>query len=41
MDGELKEEGVGANVLDGPLQALLHFVEALRATPDAPTTAGR
>jgi 2-keto-4-pentenoate hydratase len=23
-------------VLDGPLQALLHFVEALRATPGAP-----
>jgi 2-keto-4-pentenoate hydratase len=36
VDGELKEEGVGANVLDGPLQALLHFVEALRATPGAP-----
>jgi 2-keto-4-pentenoate hydratase len=32
----LKDEGVGANVLDGPLQALLHFVRALRSTPGAP-----
>jgi 2-keto-4-pentenoate hydratase len=35
-DGVLKDEGVGANVLDGPLQALLHFVQELRATPDTP-----
>jgi 2-keto-4-pentenoate hydratase len=33
----LKDEGVGAHVLDGPLQALLHFVQALRSTPGAPT----
>ena len=32
-DGVLKDEGCGANVLDGPLQALLHFVQELRATP--------
>ena len=32
----LKDEGVGAHVLDGPLQALLHFVQALRSTPGAP-----
>lgn len=32
----LTEEGKGANVLDGPVQALLHFVRALRATPGAP-----
>jgi 2-keto-4-pentenoate hydratase len=32
----LKDEGIGANVLDGPLQALLHFLEALRSTPGAP-----
>lgn len=35
-DGVLKDEGVGANVLDGPVQALLHFVRELRDTPDAP-----
>jgi len=35
-DGLLKDEGKGANVLDGPVQALLHFVRELRATPDAP-----
>lgn len=35
-NGLFKEEGVGANVLDGPLQALLHFVQAMRATADAP-----
>lgn len=35
-DGQLKDEGKGANVLDGPVQALLHFVRELRATPDAP-----
>jgi 2-keto-4-pentenoate hydratase len=32
----LKDEGVGAQVLDGPLQALLNFVQALRSTPGAP-----
>jgi len=35
-DGVLKDEGTGANVLDGPVQALLHFVSELRAIPDAP-----
>ena len=35
----LKDQGVGANALDGPLQALLHFVQALRSTPGAPTLA--
>lgn len=34
--GLLKDEGKGVNVLDGPLQALLHFVRELRATPGAP-----
>lgn len=35
-DGVLKDQGVGANVLDGPVQALLHFVRELRATQGAP-----
>jgi 2-keto-4-pentenoate hydratase len=35
-DGVLKDQGQGANVLDGPVQALLHFVRELRATPGAP-----
>ena len=35
----LRDQGVGANVLDGPLQALLHFVQALRSTPGAPLLA--
>lgn len=35
-DGVWRDEGVGANVLDGPVQALLHFVQELRATPGAP-----
>ncbi|WP_228778614.1 hydratase [Polaromonas sp. Pch-P] len=35
-DGVLKDQGTGANVLDGPVQALLHFVNELRATPGAP-----
>jgi 2-keto-4-pentenoate hydratase len=30
------EEGSGANVLDGPLHALLHFVQSLRDCPGAP-----
>ena len=34
--GDKKEEGVGANVLDGPLHALKHFLEALRDCPGAP-----
>lgn len=34
--GQLKDEGKGVNVLDGPVQALLHFVRELRATPGAP-----
>jgi len=32
----LKDQGKGVNVLDGPVQALLHFVQALRGTPGAP-----
>ena len=35
-DGEKVDEGAGANVLDGPLHALLHFVQTLRDCPDAP-----
>ena len=35
-NGALKDEGKGVNVLDGPVQALLHFVRELRATPGAP-----
>jgi len=35
-DGQFKDQGLGANVLDGPVQALLHFVRELRATPGAP-----
>jgi 2-oxo-3-hexenedioate decarboxylase len=35
-DGEHVEEGAGANVLDGPLHALAHFVAALRDCPGAP-----
>lgn len=35
-DGTLKDQGTGANVLDGPLQALLHFVNEIRALPGAP-----
>lgn len=34
--GIFKEEGAGTNVLDGPLQALLHFVNGIRALPGAP-----
>ena len=30
------DEGVGANVLDGPLHALQHFLQALREVPGAP-----
>ena len=35
-DGEAVDQGRGANVLDGPLHALLHFVGELRACPGAP-----
>lgn len=35
-DGQALAQGRGANVLDGPLQALWHFVQALRACPGAP-----
>jgi 2-oxo-3-hexenedioate decarboxylase len=35
-DGREVDDGVGANVLDGPLHALLHFLHALRACPGAP-----
>lgn len=34
-DGSAVEEGVGANVLDGPLHALHHFLRELRACPGA------
>jgi 2-keto-4-pentenoate hydratase len=33
---ELIDEGMGSNVLDGPLHALLHFVHELATCPDAP-----
>lgn len=33
---EAKDRGVGANVLDGPLHALLYFLHALRDCPGAP-----
>jgi 2-keto-4-pentenoate hydratase len=32
----LVEEGAGANVLDGPLRALMHFLAELRSCPCAP-----
>ncbi len=35
-DGEAIDQGSGANVLDGPLHALAHFVRELRACPGAP-----
>jgi 2-keto-4-pentenoate hydratase len=35
-NGERVDEGRGANVLDGPLRALLHFVQALRECPGGP-----
>ena len=34
-DGVAMESGVGANVLDSPLRALLHFLQTLRACPGA------
>jgi 2-keto-4-pentenoate hydratase len=36
QDGRKVDEGAGANVLDGPLHALAHFLQALRACPGAP-----
>ena len=35
-NGEVKDRGTGANVLDGPVHALMHFVAALRNCPGAP-----
>ncbi|MES2608609.1 MAG: fumarylacetoacetate hydrolase family protein [Pseudomonadota bacterium] len=35
-NGELVEQGNGANVLEGPLRALHHFLKELRACPGAP-----
>ena len=35
-DGQLVEAGTGANVLGSPLQALLYFLNELRACPGAP-----
>ncbi|MBB6563097.1 2-oxo-3-hexenedioate decarboxylase [Acidovorax soli] len=35
-DGEAREQGQGANVLGGPLNALHHFLKELRACPGAP-----
>lgn len=35
-DGQLVEQGAGANVLDSPLQALHHFLTELRQCPGAP-----
>ncbi len=35
-DGQPMDQGVGANVLDGPLHALLHFVQAMAQCPGAP-----
>ncbi len=34
-DGRPVDQGTGANVLDGPLYALLHFLNELRACPGA------
>jgi len=34
-NGGLVEEGVGANVLDGPMRALSHFIAELRSCPGA------
>ncbi|MBI5277075.1 MAG: hydratase [Burkholderiales bacterium] len=35
-DGRVVDQGVGANVLDGPLHALMHFLVSLRDCPGAP-----
>ncbi|MDO8373129.1 MAG: hydratase, partial [Polaromonas sp.] len=34
--GRQVDEGVGSNVLDGPLHALQHFLMELRSCPGAP-----
>jgi 2-keto-4-pentenoate hydratase len=34
------DQGVGANVLGGPLLSLAHLVELLKKRPDAPLRAG-
>lgn len=40
-DGEVRDRGVGSNVLDSPLMALAHFVELISKQSDAPPlTAG-
>lgn len=36
QDDRLVEQGLGANVLEGPLHALLHFLQELRLCPGAP-----
>lgn len=38
-EGRVKDRGAGSNVLDGPLHALLHFLQALRGCPGAPDLA--
>jgi 2-keto-4-pentenoate hydratase len=38
-NGTLVEVGLGANVLDGPLHALMHFLRELRSCRDAPDIA--
>ena len=38
-EGTLVESGIGANVLDSPLRALLHFLTELRQCPGAPDLA--
>jgi 2-oxo-3-hexenedioate decarboxylase len=35
-NGEAVDEGVGANVLDGPIQALAHLVDVLGRDPHNP-----
>ncbi len=35
-DGKQVEQGQGTNVLEGPLHALYHFMQALRNCPNAP-----
>jgi len=35
-NGEVVDQGAGANVLDSPLRALHHFLQELRACPGAP-----
>ena len=37
QQGEAVDQGRGANVLDGPLHALHHFVQELRSCPGAPS----